>query len=175
MESESVLLTIHKAVKVASQFRAKEDDDRFSLQYVRVRDKDVTATDGHTLLVVPVEVTGVSSDRLLDGKDAALVAHELPINSADIQPNPVVTTFPDIEKTLQEIRHEKPLARFGVQSAYLSRVGRAFKSMGVGVVEVVVRGPLNGIEFIGTLDGEVVATAIVMPVKLFPAVEKNAS
>ena len=175
MESESVLLPIHKAVKDASKFRATEDDPRFALQYVRVRANDVTGTDGHTLVVVPVEETGVSAERLLDGKDAALVAHELPINSADLQLNPVGAEFPDIEKILQSIRKENPVARFGIAAAYLSRVGAAFKSMGVGTVEVVVRGPLNGVEFIGKINEEVVATAIVMPVKLYPEVEKKAS
>lgn len=175
MENERPFLTIHQAVKVASRFRSKEEDPRFAFQHVRVRANDVAGTDGHALLIVPVEVTGVPDERLLDGKDAALVAHELPMTSEDLQPNPVGTKFPDIEKTLKRIRLEKPVVRFGIQAAYLSRVGQAFKSMGVGTVEVVVRGPLNGVEFIGTLNEEVVATAIVMPVKLSPRVEQKAS
>lgn len=166
MESESALLEIHKAVKVASKFRATEEDGRLALQYVRVREKDVTATDGRTLLVVPVEPTGVVGDRLLDGKDAALVACELPIASGDLQLNPAGCKFPNIEETLQGIRKENAVVRFGIQSAYLARVGQAFKSMGIGAVEVVVRGPLTGVEFIGKSEGEIIATAIVMPVKL---------
>jgi hypothetical protein len=71
-----------------------------------------------------------------------------------------------VDVLLETIRKEPPVVRIGVQTAYLQRVGQVFKSMGLGYVEVIIRGPQVGVEFIGKNNGEVVATAVVMPVKL---------
>jgi hypothetical protein len=160
-------VSVKDAIKACEPFCAEEDESRVSLQHVCMMPTEAVATNGHILMVVPIEpLPWLTGYKLLAADRAAVLARQTDDAKPDLLQLDTGTGFPRYQQLLDNL-HAKPVRSIvTVNPAYLAAIGTALAHLSCTAVQLIVRGEQEPIECIGRRGPEARATALVMPMRL---------
>ncbi len=159
-------VTLESALEVAALFTGPSGSSR-GIEKVCVRRMQVEGTNGHVLMILPIEgQLWLEGYRLIPG-DQARVESRVNDNVQQLLIDAVVTDadFPNTTKTMEEAKALPVECTFMVNPFYLELIGKAFGMLGIGKVKISSHGYLKPIEITGQLPSGPCVECLLMPMK----------
>lgn len=163
---ERTTVSVEHALEVCSMF-ASQTPNR-GTEHVCVRPDRVEGTNGHVLMVLPIQKQEwMQFYRLIAADHAMIAAKAGDVDQLQMRCDAQdgVGEFPNTGKMISELENVAPVFSCRVNPFYLELIGKAFGMLGIDRVQLVFRGDLSAIEIIGLTRGGPTGKAFLMPTR----------
>lgn len=155
-------VTVEHALEVCSLFASTEPNR--GTENVCVRRTQVEGTNGHVLMILPIQEQTWLDGRRLVPADQAMIEGKCGDGEQIVMALPdEAGTFPGTTKLVADLEGIAPAFSCYVNPFYLELIGKAFGMLGIGRVRLVCRGERTAVEIVGQTIGGEVGRAFVMP------------